>query len=1206
VVKVVETTSTPLCPECGRQVSSEPWARGLCPHCLIELALTEASVVAADLDDPETLPTLEYPSEKARGESPHLELTSQQILGDRYQVRSLLGRGGMGEVWRAYDLKLRVDVALKALRTELIEDTRALETLRQEVRTAREVISPNVCRVYDLEELDGQELVSMEYVDGTTLQEILRKRGPLELDEAREIATQFLAGLEAIHEASLVHRDIKPENLMITRTGRVVVMDFGIAKGLGEAKGGMVAGTPAYMSPEQARSVELDARGDLFSAGVVLAEMVEPGGLRTFEDRRRLWEGLHQESPRVSETPWSKIIAKAVAAEREERFADASALARALEEVTLRAAGDEEARPYPGLAAFQEEDARFFFGRELEVEALWKKLRRPHLLAVIGPSGAGKSSFLRAGLLPTLTDGWRAIVAKPGSRPFSNLARQLAPQLDDESEVVDRLLRFEEPEVAVELLSEWRRQEKHGLLIVDQFEELFTQNPIEVQNDFAELLGMLPLKADVHVLLSMRDDFLLHCQSFEALAPVFSEMTPLGPPTGASLRRAIVQPALKCGYRFEDESVVEEMLGEVEGERGSLPMVAFAAARLWERRDRDTGLLTREAYEQIGGVGGALAQHAEAALEKAGEDQIPVVRELFRNLVTAQGTRAARDRDELLSVFDRRGHDPSSWGHDPEFLRNSGHVPGRDRVPSPAAEILDTLIDARLLTSYEITAAEDEETSRHRIEIIHESLLTNWPRLVRWRMQDAEGAQLRDELRQAAQMWEQHDRSTDLLWTGTAFQEFQLWRDRYPGGLSAAEEAFGQAMIRHAERRRRRRRVAVAAAFVALLSVLAIVGGFWRRSVAEARRAEAAKLLALAQLRQEEDPTEALAYTTASLELADTGEARIFALRLLIEAPPALEVEGSDQGLWESSFSPDGSRLASFGISDKVRVWTAEGGSPVVLPGHEQTREGVAAHWASNELLVTGSQPVREAYVWKFPGGGRVQDIDFGSEAWWKVRDNRLFAEVIEKDAETGDRTFHLRSWPLPAGEAVELGAVDVKALGRWNWSFFDGDGSGWLYVKGEKVFRRPLPAQEGVPDQLVGSHENEIRRHFLPTEPGRLWTRDAVTSELRLWRRSRPLPSRPHRPVDPQRGAPGQPVGLRGLAGGSPPHSATKWYLFWSFVDLSPPRGLAGGVDPRLHPTDVLALAGCPAKGSRRLLQRVLSTSRLQPRRPLAGYELA
>ena len=113
-----------------------------------------------------------------------------------------------------------------------------------------------------------------------------------------------------------------------------------------------------------------------------------------------------------------------------------------------------------------------------------------------------------------------------------------------------------------------------------------------------------------------------------------------------------MRPATKCGYRFEDDELVEEMLAEVEGERGALPLLAFAAAQLWEKRDRETGHLTRQAYQDIGGVGGALARHAEATIDRIGTERIAIVRELFRNLVTAEGTRAVREWDELLSVFD--------------------------------------------------------------------------------------------------------------------------------------------------------------------------------------------------------------------------------------------------------------------------------------------------------------------------------------------------------------------------------------------------------------------------------------------------------------------------------------------------------------------------------------------------------------------------
>ena len=211
-------------------------------------------------------------------------------------------------------------------------------------------------------------------------------------------------------------------------------------------------------------------------------------------------------------------------------------------------------------------------------------------------------------------------------------------------------------------------------------------------------------------------------------------------------------------------------------------------------------------------------------------------------------------------------------------------------------------------------------------------------------MQDAEGAKLRDELRGQAQLWDEHGRSEDYLWTGTAFREFELWRERYPGGLTSVEEEFAGAMTHHAERRRRRRRIAVAATFVVLLAVLATVGGFWRQSevakteaIAEARRAEAAKLLAIGQLKLETDPTEGLAFVASSLELADTEEARLTVLRLISEAPPALVQQSVPKGSREAVFSPDGSRLAVAGHSDEVAVFAEEGPPPLILPGHGST-----------------------------------------------------------------------------------------------------------------------------------------------------------------------------------------------------------------------------------------------------------------------------
>ena len=1191
--------------------------------------------MSPDSTEPEN-PTLAYPDES---------LAVGQTLGNRFRIRAQLGRGGMGEVWRAVDLKLRVDIALKALRPELLADERALELLRQEVRMAREVISPNVCRVFDLVEIEDRELISMEYIDGVNLLDILKMRAPLPLSEAREIAAQFLAGLEAIHEAGLVHRDVKPENLMMTRSGRVVLMDFGIAKGLADGRARTVTGTPAYMAPEQTRGEAQDARIDVFSAGVVLAEMVAPDGVGTFEARQAIWEGIRADPPRLPDSPWAPVLTKAAAQQRENRYPGVAALARALEEVTLRADRAEDVRPYPGLSSFSTDDAEYFFGRELEVEEMWKKLRRPQLYGLIGPSGAGKSSFLRAGLLSVTPTGWSTIQTTPGSQPFANLARALAPQVSGDSEALQRLFDTDDNDSLLRAVAAWRAEHDEVLVVLDQFEELFTQNPADVQSRYAELLGRFAIETDVHILVSMRDDFLFYCSSQPALSPMFSELTPLRPPSGNSLRRALVQPALKCGYRFEDDTLVDAMIEEVAQERGALPLLAFAAARLWDRRDRERGFLTRDAYEHIGGVAGALAQHAEQTLDRIGHDHIPVVRELFRNLMTAQATRAARDRDELLSVFggsgvpateparsvrprvflsysradtdrarqlaerlEARGFSvwwdrhitpgknfdevietalaearavvvlwsatsvDSNWvkAEASEALEKGRLVPALiDRVkpplefrrleaaelydlggeaarqelsqleealrtlvdrrkPKPVAKrtrpdqdksggperenaerILDSLIDARLLTSYEASVGDDQGATQ-QIEIIHESLLSKWPRLVRWQTQDQDGALLRDQLRQAARMWEARGQPEDLLWTGTSYNEYQLWRERYGGGLSSAEEAYAAAMESRAQRRARRRRATVAGAFVVLLTVLAVVFASRQEARRQASRAEANQLLSLGRQEIDQVPTLALAYGLASLERADSEVTRLFILDALWRGPPALRLD-SDYIGFTLDFSPDGRWLAAAG-ADRIELWSSTGGPPKTVELPEKGKIRQVRFGRDSDAVVALQYQRQTAYLLSASSGEIVRTFELPTEQFPEIRLpeglDRLFTFTQE-----GPLT-KVTGTPLDGGSPRTYGEFDGGLR------FYSDKNPRWVLEVGprgehlafvpsllsdppdilaRRIFMAPLSDLASAPPRLVGTHpEVLLSLAFDPT--GRYLASGEMAGGIRVW----------------------------------------------------------------------------------------------------------
>jgi WD40 repeat protein len=419
-----------------------------------------------------------------------------------------------------------------------------------------------------------------------------------------------------------------------------------------------------------------------------------------------------------------------------------------------------------------------------------------------------------------------------------------------------------------------------------------------------------------------------------------------------------------------------------------------------------------------------------------------------------------------------------------------------------AREVLRALIDARLLTSFEDEPSDQASAgSRHRVEIVHESLLRAWPRLVRWQTQDADAAQLRDQLRQAARTWDEHERTDDMLWTGSAFREYAVWRERYQGGLSELEEAFAAAMTSLATRRRRRRQIA-ATVFVAFLTAVAIVlFTLWRRSVHETRRAEATKLLALAQARVIDDPTEALALTTASLEVADTREAREFVMRALWAAPPALELEvETAMERREVSFSPGGRHVAVAGNVPEVRVWADDGQGPIRLGGHLMIPPNIAL-WADDDLVVTSDVEGGRAWlpfadrtkVWSIPDGTLLRTVELASPAYWKVGPRRLFAQI--EHGEGAQRRMELRFLRLPDGPEELLDSLSPTALAGISDLVAAPDGSGWVVTRGRELFFRPFGG--GGSERLLEVLDAEA--YAVPYGAESVLVEDQ-TGNLRLW----------------------------------------------------------------------------------------------------------
>jgi predicted Ser/Thr protein kinase len=215
-----------------------------------------------------------------------------RLLASRYRIIALLGKGGMGEVYRADDLTLGQPVALKFLPDEAARDQALVERFKNEVRIARRVSHPNVCRVYDVGDVEGHTFFTMEYVDGEDLASLLRRIGRLPEDKALDIARQLCAGLAAAHTKGVLHRDLKPANIMLDGRGQVVITDFGLAGVADQIQGNEVrSGTPAYMAPEQLAGKEVSTRSDIYSLGLVLYEVftgkraLSPETKRTDGDR---------------------------------------------------------------------------------------------------------------------------------------------------------------------------------------------------------------------------------------------------------------------------------------------------------------------------------------------------------------------------------------------------------------------------------------------------------------------------------------------------------------------------------------------------------------------------------------------------------------------------------------------------------------------------------------------------------------------------------------------------------------------------------------------------------------------------------------------------------------------------------------------------------------------------------------------------------
>jgi tRNA A-37 threonylcarbamoyl transferase component Bud32 len=483
----------------------------------------------------------------------------------------------------------------------------------------------------------------------------------------------------------------------------------------------------------------------------------------------------------------ARLVAAPWGFERDDDAAAQRLASLTTEDESTQGEGSEES-PYPGLAAYRTGDAKRFVGREREIETLANRLVRTPMLAVLGPSGVGKSSFIHAGVVPRLAEHYELISMRPGRQPLHALATLPAINGDatDPTDIIARLRTLGD------------RAPRGVVLVIDQFEELVTlcHDPIQ-REKFAEVLAVAAgdPSGSVRVVVTVRDDFASVIESEPAFRGRF-EVFVLATPTEEALRRIVTQPASHARVTVDPE-VVDDMVAEVVGRPGSLPLLSFTAAQLWTTRDRAQRRITHEAYRALGGVAGALSTYADEIYGSLARRDQDAVRSLFARLVAADGTRIPSPRRELEQLHGVRG-------------------------------VLAHLIDARLLV-----VREDEGADV--VELAHECLAERWDRLARWRSEDAADRALIADVRAAARRWDEAGRRSDLLARGEALSELRKLASR-SAVLTNVERAFIATAV-GTERRTRRLRVLLVAGAMTVLAGAAIVMAYLGHEAQQNRRA---------------------------------------------------------------------------------------------------------------------------------------------------------------------------------------------------------------------------------------------------------------------------------------------------------------------------------------------------------------------------------
>jgi len=767
---------------------------------------------------------------------------------------------------------------------------------------------------------------------------------------------------------------------------------------------------------------------------------------------------------------------------------DEPALARRLLQLAEEAHNEEERfpgePPYKGLEFYDTTDAGLFFGRELLTARLVGHLREHQFLAiVVGASGSGKSSIVRAGLIPALkraerfADGtlpphgsahWPIHIITPGTHPLEALARIPFDKRDQAPDLPALIQQMLHDEHTLHRLAKSSGAKKL-LLVVDQFEELFTQCQDEREHKaFIDNLMFASIEETsrlTSIVITLRADFYAHCAQYENLREALSKYQEyIGPMNAAELRRAIEEPASQGGWELEP-GLADLVLHDVGEEPGTLPLLSHALLETWKRRRGK--IMTIAGYTESGGVRGAIARTADYVYQALTAEGQTIARRIFLGLT------------ELGSVTGEEGLAA------PDTRRRASleEVIPHSQYSTETHAVLQELADARLVT-----------IGKNSVEVAHEALIREWPALRQWLTEDRASLLFHRQLIENAHEWETLDHRADVLYRGARLAEAVEWAERHTDEMAVMEREFLNTALAESQAeehekqsqtqreleaaqklaetesraagRLRKRAIYLAGALTiaVILAFTALFFGERARQSAVLAQAESrntlSRELATASINNlEVDPELSILLALQSASVADTLEAEDALHRSILTSRVLFTVHHNAE-VWSVAFSPDGKQIATASQDGTAKIWDAFTGKELLtLSSHIGSVNGVAFS-PDGKLIATASDD-QTVKVWDAATGTELLTLSGHTALIYRVAfspdGTHLVTASTDNSAKVWDITTGRELFTLSGHDAPVFDAAFNPDGTRIATSGADGTVRVWDAKTGEEVLTLPV-----------------------------------------------------------------------------------------------------------------------------------------------------